>query len=144
MSVASLFGGLALANAKLGAVHGFAGVLGGMFPAPHGAVCARLLPLVLEQNVISLRQREPGNPALERYREVARLLTGRPDAEIEDGVDWLRVLVQELAIPPLSDYGLEEKAFADVIAKSARASSMQGNPIMLTEEEMGAILEKAY
>ena len=54
MSLASLFGGLALANAKLGAVHGFAGVLGGMYPAPHGIVCARLLPFVVETNVMAL------------------------------------------------------------------------------------------
>jgi alcohol dehydrogenase class IV len=144
MSVASLFGGLALANAKLGAVHGFAGVLGGMFSAPHGAVCARLLPPVVAQNVAALRLRQPDHPALGRYREVARLLTGRSEAEIEDGLAWLDALVKELNIRALSTYGLKSANFPEVIAKSARASSMQGNPIPLTEDEMRSILENAW
>ena len=78
MAVASLFGGLALANAGLGAVHGFAGPIGGMFPAPHGAVCAALLPHVMEANLRALRLRQPDSPALARYEAVARLLTGQP------------------------------------------------------------------
>ena len=77
MSVAALFGGLALANAGLGAVHGFAGPVGGMFPAPHGAVCAALLPHVMEMNLRALRARQPASETLPRYEEVARILTGR-------------------------------------------------------------------
>ncbi len=56
MALVSLFGGLALANAKLGAVHGFAGPIGGIFPAPHGAVCARLLAVVMEVNLRALKR----------------------------------------------------------------------------------------
>src|SRR5215213_8761925 len=55
MALGSLFGGLALANAGLGAVHGFAGPIGGMFSAPHGAVCAALLPFVMAANLKALR-----------------------------------------------------------------------------------------
>ena len=57
MALVSLLGGLALANAKLGAVHGFAGVLGGMYDAPHGGVCAALLPPVMAANITALRER---------------------------------------------------------------------------------------
>src|SRR5208282_5705063 len=76
MALASLFGGIALANAGLGAVHGFAGPMGGMFAAPHGALCAALLPGVMAANVAALRRRQPGGEGLRRYDEIARLLTG--------------------------------------------------------------------
>ena len=89
MSLAALFGGMALANAKLGAVHGFAGPLGGLFPAPHGMICARLLPFVFEANVRALQTREPDSPALPRYDEVAQLLTGRSTAGASDAIEWL-------------------------------------------------------
>jgi len=143
MAVASLCGGLALANAKLGAVHGFAAPLGGMFPVPHGVACARLLPLVMEANVRALLAREPGSPALARYEEVARLLTGRPAARADDGVVWLHELASELRVPGLSEYGLAEQDIEEVAGKARRASSMQGNPIALTDEELSAILRAA-
>jgi alcohol dehydrogenase class IV len=143
MSVASLCGGLALANAKLGAVHGFAAPLGGMFPIPHGNACARLLPAVVEINVRALRSREPASPSLARYDEVARILTGRTDARAEDGVEWLRAFVDELKISPLSAYGLRAEDVPRVTAQARRASSMKGNPIVLTDEELAEILEAA-
>ncbi|MEZ4707290.1 MAG: iron-containing alcohol dehydrogenase [Caldilineaceae bacterium] len=143
MALASLFGGLALANAKLGAVHGFAGPLGGMYPAPHGAVCGRLLPFATAVNVRALQARAANNPALARYDEVAQLLTGIPNATIEDGVAWLEELCAELAVPGLASYGVEEAHFADIIAKSKNSSSMKGNPIALKEEELGEILAAA-
>src|SRR5205807_6920104 len=99
MSVASLFGGLALANAGLGAVHGFAGPIGGMFPAPHGAVCAALLPDVMQVNLRALRQRQPESQTLSRYDELARLLTDSGKATADEGVQWVRKLVADLQIP---------------------------------------------
>jgi alcohol dehydrogenase class IV len=143
MALASLFGGLALANARLGAVHGFAGPLGGMFDAPHGAVCARLLPFVTEANIQALQAREPDNPVLQRYEEIARRLTGASTATAADGVRWLYALLADLHIPPLSDYGVAEADFPTLIEKSAQASSMQGNPIRLTPDEMTDILRRA-
>jgi alcohol dehydrogenase class IV len=144
MSIASLFGGLALANAKLGAVHGFAGPLGGIFPAPHGAVCARLLPFVMEVNVQALQQRQPESPMLKRYNEVARILTGQAEATAEDGAAWVMSLCENLDIPPLRQYGLQKAHFEDIIEKSRRASSMKGNPILLTDGELRQILAQAY
>ncbi|HLK57049.1 MAG TPA: iron-containing alcohol dehydrogenase [Chthonomonadaceae bacterium] len=143
MALASLYGGLALANARLGAVHGFAGPLGGMVPAPHGALCARLLPTVMAANVRALRERAPDSEALTRYVEVARLLTGDPDATIEDGLAWITALCANLDIPPLSAHGLTPAEFPLLIRNAAKASSMQGNPIRLTETEMEEILQSA-
>jgi alcohol dehydrogenase class IV len=142
MSLVSLFGGLALANAKLGAVHGFAAPLGGLLSAPHGAVCARLLPLVMQANLNALQQRQPENPVLRRFDEIARLLTGDPQAVAQNGCAWLQEFVAGLGIPPLSAYGLERAAFPALVEKAARASSMAGNPIRLTPEELEAILER--
>jgi len=144
MAMASLFGGLALANAGLGAVHGFAGPLGGMFPAPHGAICGLLLPYVMEANVHALRTRAPGSPALARYEEVAQILTEVPTARAADGVIWVRDLCAIFKIPPLSVYDLKEKDFQGVVAKVRRASSTKGNSIILTDGELIQILQKAF
>ncbi|HEX5436458.1 MAG TPA: iron-containing alcohol dehydrogenase [Gemmatimonadaceae bacterium] len=140
MAVTSLCGGLALANAKLGAVHGFAAPLCGMFPIPHGSACAALLAPVVEINVRALRAREPASPALARYDEVARILTGNRDARAEDAADWLRELARELNIPPLAAFGLTASNIPQVTGKARRASSMQGNPIALTDSELAQAL----
>lgn len=143
MSLASLFSGLALANAKLGAVHGLAGPLGGVIPAPHGAICARLLPLVMESNLRALRVRAPDSPVLARYSEVARLLTGDEKAGASDGVLWLNDLCTKLRIPGLSRYGLDRGLIPAVVAQARKASSMKGNPIELSESELSEILGEA-
>ena len=143
MSLASLFGGLALANAGLGAVHGFASVIGGMFAAPHGAVCARLLPHVMEINLRALEKRLPESDALHRYDELAQILTGNDEASALDGVAWVRELCEALSISPLASYGLTPDDWPAVIEKSVIASSMKGNPIQLTPDEMREVLTKA-
>src|ERR1044071_8861458 len=124
-AAASLFGGMALANAGLGAVHGFAGPIGGMFPAPHGAVCAALLPHVMEANLDALRHREQHNPALPRYYRIARMLTGEPKATPEAGVEWVRTLVADFEIPSLRSYNITGEHISDLVEKAAKASSMK-------------------
>ncbi len=143
MAIAGLFSGLALANAKLGAVHGFAGPLGGMIDAPHGALCGKLLPYVTEANVRALRDRAPDSPALARFDEIARMVTGNGSAKAADGVAWIRELCDALALPGLRHYGLTEADFPAAIAKAQKASSMKGNPIELEDAELHAILEAA-
>ncbi|WAS92370.1 iron-containing alcohol dehydrogenase [Nannocystis punicea] len=144
MALASLLGGLALANAGLGAVHGFAGPIGGAFPgAPHGAVCARLLPEVLRINARALRAREPHSPVLARLDEVARLVTGDPAAPLDEAVDHLRALVSSLQIRPLAAWGLAAADLPDLVDRSRRASSMKGNPIDLTDDELHEALAAA-
>jgi alcohol dehydrogenase class IV len=143
MAITSLFGGLALANAKLGAVHGFAGPLGGMFHAPHGAICGRLLPYVMAVNVRALQERGMGSAALQRYDEVAQLLIDTPRAVAHDGVSWIRALCATLNVPPLSAHGMTAHDFPLIIEKAVKASSMKGNPIELTAGEMEEILRQA-
>lgn len=143
MALASLFGGLALANARLGVVHGCAAVLGGRFPAPHGAVCARLLPFVMAANVAALYGQSAAAPGLRRYEEVARILTGRSEATIADGIRWAHALSADLGIPPLSRYGMVVADLSAVVAETQRASSTKGNPIALADEELTEVLRQA-
>ncbi len=143
MSLGSLFGGLALANAGLGVVHGFAAPLGGSWKAPHGALCAAILPHGMAANIAALRTRAPQHPALERYTDIARLLTGRNVASADDGVEWVRALCAELNVPVLSTWGITTVDLPGVVEKAARASSMQANPITLTNDELLAVVAAA-
>lgn len=138
MALASLLGGLALANAKLGAVHGFAGPLGGMVDAPHGALCAALLAPVCRANIAA------ATPTLrQRFDDIARMLTGDDDARADDGLAWIEATVAELAIPGLAAYGLTTAQTDEAVAKAARASSMQGNPVPLDEPALARIYRSA-
>ena len=143
MSLASLLGGLALANAGLGVVHGFAAPIGGMFDAPHGAICAALLPHGMAINIHASRARTPDGETLRRYETVARLLTGKPDALAEEGVEWVRQLCRELQIPPLSSYGIQARDVPTLVEKASKASSMKGNPSNLTMDELREVLTRA-
>lgn len=143
LALGALYSGMALANAGLGAVHGFAAPIGGQFPAPHGAVCAALLPHVLEANLTALRTRGPGHPSLAKFDELAVLLTGRTDATAADAVAVCGDFAQTLAIPSLARWGVTRDAIADLVAKAAVASSMKANPIPLTHDELVDILEAA-
>jgi alcohol dehydrogenase class IV len=152
MSLASLFSGMALANAKLGAVHGFAGPLGGMTSAPHGVICGRLLPFVMQANVQALRNRiadvgENLDPeaasVLARFDEIGRILTGKNTADASDGVVWVGELCLALGLPGLRRHGLSTVDFPIVIERARKASSMQGNPVKLSDDELAAILTRA-
>lgn len=142
MALAGMLGGMALANGKLGAVHGFAGPMGGMFPAPHGAVCAALLPAVMEVNIRIIREQEQFS-YLEKYGEVARMLTGNPGANAQDGVVWAKEMIEYLGIPKLSKFGVSPADFSTLAGKARKASSMKGNPVLLCEESLLEILEKS-
>ena len=141
MALASLFGGLALANSALGAVHGFAGPLGGMLHAPHGAICAKLLPLVMEANIKAMQAEN--HAGLARYEEVARILTGNSSATVNDGLKWVTDVVREMDIPSLSAHGMTETHISEAVQKTLNASSYKGNPIVLKAGVLQEILEKA-
>ena len=144
MALASLFGGLALANAGLGAVHGFAGPIGGMFSdAPHGAICAALLPHVMTANICALRRRDAQSPALKGYDRIARICTGDEHGSADAGVTWVRELIDELQIPRLGTYGVKAEHVDKLVGKATQASSMKANPITLTPDELAETLQQA-
>lgn len=144
LSWVSLLGGMALANAKLGAVHGFAGPIGGMFDAPHGAVCASLMPSVMKVNSELLNDRPEQRLVVQRFKEIAKWVTQDNEATIENGVEWFAQLNQKLCIPRLSEFGIQKIDFPSIVEKASQSSSMKGNPIRLDEEEMTRILELAF
>ena len=143
MALCALLGGLSLANAKLGAVHGLAGVIGGTVEVPHGVACATVLVPTIQANVRALRARQPDSPALARYLEAARLLTGRADAALEEGISWIEETVTLLGIPKLAHYGLRAGHCDEVVARALKASSTKGNPIELSADELRAVLAAA-
>ena len=138
MALAALFSGMALANARLGAVHGFAAPLGAMLGAAHGEICAALLPHVMEANIKVLRATDSSHPALDRYAEVGQLLTGVRAAQA--GVDFVRSLCAALGIRGLKVLGLDEGRVDEAARKAAKASSMKGNPVVLDHERLVSIL----
>ena len=135
MCLAAMFSGIGLANAGLGAVHGFAAPVGGMFHAPHGAVCATMLSHVMEVNVRTLRTREPQGEGLRRYQEIDRLFG-------MNAIVWIRETCRMMKIPPLSTYGVKPADYPALIEKAAASNSMRGNPIALTPDEMREILDR--
>ena len=149
MALCGLLGGIALANAKLGAVHGLAGVIGGTADVPHGMACAALLAPVVEANVRALRSDSAGRPGpsaasvLDRYTEAARLLTGHPAASIEDGLAWVRETLTLLNVPGLATFGLRVQDADDIAAKALTSSSMKGNPVPLSHADLKALLLQA-
>jgi len=143
MAMCSLLGGMALANAKLGAVHGLAGVIGGTADVPHGIACAALLAPVIEANVRAARSAPTAAGVLNRYTEAARLLTGQPAASVEDGLAWIRETLTLLHVPGLATLGLEPRHADDIAAKALVSSSMKGNPVPLSQADLKAILLQA-
>ena len=143
LMLASLCGGLCLANGGLGAVHGFAAPLGGMLHAPHGAICAALLGPVMEANLRALAARAPEHPARSRYREIAEIVTGQHGAETEAGVAWVRDLCQALEVSGLGQHGLSVGEIPALVAKAKAASSMRGNPVQLSDEELADVAMRA-
>jgi alcohol dehydrogenase class IV len=144
MALAALLSGITLTNAGLGAVHGFAAPLGARFAAPHGALCAALLPHVMRANVEALRGEESGEAVLARYATIGRALAGAPalsagDA-VETAIECARALVRDLQIPRLGTFGVVEEAIPDVVAMARRASSMKFNPVELPEPVLAGVL----
>lgn len=144
MALAALWGGIALANAGLGAVHGLVAPLGGLCAVPHGSGCGCLLAATFATNVRALRTRAPQSPALARADHIARILLpeGETERTPERVAHELQQLRRNLDVPPLATYGVSEMDFAGVI-EGSRAGSMRHNPIDLTDEELADILRQS-
>ena len=137
MLLAACWSGVALANAGLGAVHGFAAVAGGVSAVPHGLICARLLALVCRANIEALERIPDSSKGLDKYRELAVLLTGNPQAKPLDGVAIIEELRDRL---PLATGGITATVPVEqVVSGAQRASSMKGNPVVLPGEVLTAI-----
>ena len=143
MCMASLFSGFALANAKLGVVHGLAAPLGGMFSAPHGMICARLLPFVIETNVDVLIKNDSSSDFIKRFDALAQVLTNNANASATDAVRWIKSICGELKIPALKEFGLRESYIPEIVQQAMKSSSTKGNPVELTDEELTRILQQA-
>ena len=144
MSYASLLSGLALANSGLGVVHGFAAPLGGMLFAPHGALCAAVLPHGIAMNIRALAERDPNSPALAKYHGLAVLLTGDSKTSISALVPFIRSLCSQLDVQPLSYYGLADEDIPKIAESAMHASSMKANPVLLSKTELLEIAERAF
>lgn len=137
----STCGGLALANAGLGAVHGFAGVIGGKTNAPHGEVCGCLLPSVLGSH---LRHAQPQTEIAGRLEWVLDLINTHFGAtQYGNGLEGLRDWSEQMGLRGLKEMGLSEADHSDVVAAAAQASSMKGNPFPLSQEALFEILSSA-
>ena len=143
LALASLLGGLCLANSGLGAVHGFAAVLGARYAAPHGAVCAALLAAAVETNLAAAQARDRDHPLVARVAELAALVTGRAEAMAEDSVAWLHELRASTGVRGLAAYGVQVEHLPDLVAAARQASSMKANPIELDDAELSAILTRS-
>jgi alcohol dehydrogenase class IV len=149
MAMAALLSGMTLTNAGLGAVHGFAAPLGANFPAPHGTICAALLPHIIAANIRTLRDQPAttGTPALKRYANIGRQLSGLENASdihaIDACVDFTAGLLKEMSIPPLSKFGLTIAAIPEMIALARKASSMRFNPVVLSDASLSESLTAA-
>jgi alcohol dehydrogenase class IV len=111
-----------------------------MFNAPHGLICATLLPAAYRTNIQTLEKRAAESPALEKYHETARIITGSKNANPSDGLQWLNDLAMHLLVPGLEDFNIAESDFPILIEKAKNTSSMKGNPIALSDEELTGIL----
>ncbi len=145
MAYAALISGITLAQTGLGSVHGLASPLGAFFPIPHGVVCGTLVAAATRVNIDAMLSREADNPALDKYAQVSELLCRQPFTSQEQAWEELLKLLddwtQRMQLPPLDEYGVTAADFPHIVAHS-RGSSMKTNPIVLTDEEITAVLEQ--
>jgi alcohol dehydrogenase len=147
MLYASSLSGLTLANAGLGSVHGLASPLGAFFPIPHGVVCGTLLHAATQLNISAMQSREPGNQALGKYAEAGRLLAdgvGMSDADALVALgEVLATWCERLEMKRLGEYGVSQADIPRIVANS-RGNSMQTNPIVLSDEEIAALISSRF
>ena len=141
LSFAAMLGGMAISNSKLGAANGLASSLGGKVNAPHSVITARLAPYVMAENINSARKAGRSD-LLNRYRKLARIITGKQDAAVEDGIDWTKTMLERMALPRLTEFGICSTSFSEVARDAMKSSSIKGNPLPLTEERLVHILEE--
>jgi len=124
-------------------VHGLASPLGACFPIPHGVVCGTMVSAATGINIKAMQEREPDNKALAKYAQVGRLLADNSEMDDATARSSLIALLggwsEKLQLPRINNYGITADDFPLIVANS-RGSSMQTNPIVLTDAEIHAIL----
>ena len=132
--------GIALANAGLGIVHGFASSVGGLFSIPHGVLCATLLAEATRENIAALRRLDEGHPQLHKYAHAGAILSGVAGGDVASGCNALLQLLGEwqerLSFPGLSSYGIRESDLEKIVAVTRSKS----NALPLDEASMKRIL----
>jgi len=143
MAYGSLLSGITLAQVGLGSVHGLASPLGAFFPIPHGVVCGTLVAAATDVNVQALSARLSDSPALGKYARVGRMLAGNPSVDDAAAqrllVERLSAWIDQMHIPRLAHYGVAAAAIPKIVTNS-RGSSMKTNPIVLTDDEVAAVV----
>jgi len=145
MAYAALLSGITLAQVGLGSVHGLASPLGAFFPIPHGVACGTLVAACTEANIQALSACEPDGPALAKYADLGRLLADERGLGDEAAREvLLEILIEwtaDLELPRLSEYGLTAADIPRIVANS-RGSSMNTNPVVLTDVELAVVLQQ--
>jgi alcohol dehydrogenase class IV len=144
MVLTALFSGIALSQAGLGAVHGFAGVIGGLTDAPHGAICACLLSSALRANFEEINKKIDDNDSLIRFSKISQILTGTSTASPQSAIQWIRDLCKKLEIKGLSSLGVKMEDFDSIVQKAVVSSSMKKNPVILSEDALHRILNESW
>ncbi|MFX1505051.1 MAG: iron-containing alcohol dehydrogenase [Promethearchaeota archaeon] len=145
MALASLLSGFCLANAGLGAVHGFASPMGG-FKIPHGVICAALLKPTIEANINELKKVDPKSKILRKYAKLGKIVSEKSYPTIDEAhkalVDYLEKMTRELKIPALSKFGVNISDIDIIVEKAMKSSSMRYNPIKLEKNVLAEILHQ--
>lgn len=141
LSFAAMLGGMAITNAKLGAAHGLASALGGKLEAPHSVITARLAPHVMYENIRSARKAKRKD-LLSRYEKIAQIVTGRNNVHVEDGILWVKMMLDKLQLPNLSQFGVCSTSFEKVADDALQSVAIKGNPLPLTQERLVYILNQ--
>ncbi|GAK15061.1 LOW QUALITY PROTEIN: iron-containing alcohol dehydrogenase [Vibrio sp. JCM 19053] len=141
LSFAALLGGMAITNAKLGAAHGLASALGGKLDAPHSIITARLAPHVMQEN-INAAKLAGRNDVISRYRKLAQLVTERVNANEHDGILWVNMVLDKLALPLLAQFGVCQTSFEQVANDALKSMAIKGNPLPLNQERLIYILQQ--
>jgi alcohol dehydrogenase class IV len=140
IAYAALMSGIALANAGLGIVHGFASSVGGLIDIPHGTLCATLLATATRENIAQLSLIDAAHPALQKYAKAGAILSGSRVEDVYKGCERLLETLEEwqerLCFPRLGQYGLLDEDL-DALVTSTRSKS---NAVQLDYAAMKRIL----
>ncbi len=144
IAYAALMSGIALANAGLGIVHGFASSVGGLIDIPHGTLCATLLAEATRENIEQLRLIDGKHPQLQKYAKAGAILSGVAADDLASGcellLETLKNWQERLSFPKLSCYGIIPEDVDGIV----RATRSKSNAVQLDNAAMKRILSNRW